>query len=294
MGSWSGPPTRRTLPASTASRETRSLESASRSSAGRVGRVSRAGRTWGALVVHRSCRGRTVGREHRCRTRAPYMCISAATRGSPHIAVPSPPHISLPCACPTRANVDGRRLARAPPRKEGPSRHDPARDRLDRHPRYGPARRAPAGGYRFACPRGRPWETSSDAYLQDYHVRQFRSQSTARGRDRPSHRRSVGRAARAAALTTHLRFASINDARRAAGAIPPAPSTGRPIGPPPHVHARRPLGLARRNVPRASPTASARILSGEGFFEHPEYLAVRAHLPAPWQDDPRSALGYSR
>ena len=20
------------------------------------------------------------------------------------------------------------------------------------------------------------------------------------------------------------------------------------------------------------------------FFEHPEYLAVRAHLPAPWQD----------
>ena len=24
--------------------------------------------------------------------------------------------------------------------------------------------------------------------------------------------------------------------------------------------------------------------AGEGFFEHPEYLAVRAHLPAPWQD----------
>ena len=22
----------------------------------------------------------------------------------------------------------------------------------------------------------------------------------------------------------------------------------------------------------------------QGFFEHPEYLAVRAHLPAPWQD----------
>ena len=21
-----------------------------------------------------------------------------------------------------------------------------------------------------------------------------------------------------------------------------------------------------------------------GFFEHPEYLAVRAHLPAPWQE----------
>ena len=22
----------------------------------------------------------------------------------------------------------------------------------------------------------------------------------------------------------------------------------------------------------------------QGFFEYPEYLAVRAHLPAPWQD----------
>ena len=22
----------------------------------------------------------------------------------------------------------------------------------------------------------------------------------------------------------------------------------------------------------------------QGFFEHPEYLVVRAHLPAPWQD----------
>ena len=22
----------------------------------------------------------------------------------------------------------------------------------------------------------------------------------------------------------------------------------------------------------------------QGFFEHPEYLAVRVHLPAPWQD----------
>ena len=43
----------------------------------------------------------------------------------------------------------------------------------------------------------------------------------------------------------------------------------------------------------------------QGFFEHPEYLAVRAHLPAPWQDildcglllrlaqagDPRSSPG---
>ena len=34
----------------------------------------------------------------------------------------------------------------------------------------------------------------------------------------------------------------------------------------------------------ASPTACGRIPPRQGFFEHPEYLAVRAHLPAPWQD----------
>ena len=41
--------------------------------------------------------GRTVGREHRPNSCSVYV-HSAATRGSPHIAVPSPPHISLPCA----------------------------------------------------------------------------------------------------------------------------------------------------------------------------------------------------
>ena len=56
----------------------------------------------------------------------------------------------------------------------------------------------------------------------------------------------------------------------------------RNLGPPPHVHPRRPLGLARHRArlprpPRENPPR-------QGFFEHPEYLAVRAHLPAPWQD----------
>ena len=40
---------------------------------------------------------RTVGREHRPNSRSVHV-HSVATRGSPHIAVPSPPHISLPCA----------------------------------------------------------------------------------------------------------------------------------------------------------------------------------------------------
>ena len=41
--------------------------------------------------------GRTVGREHRPDSRS-VQVHSAATRGSPHIAVPSPPQILLPCA----------------------------------------------------------------------------------------------------------------------------------------------------------------------------------------------------
>ena len=54
------------------------------------------------------------------------------------------------------------------------------------------------------------------------------------------------------------------------------------LGAPPHVHARRPLGLARHRarLPRPPPRESPR----QGFFEHPEYLAVRVRLPAPWQD----------
>ena len=40
--------------------------------------------------------GRTVGREHRPNSRSVHV-HSAATRGSPHIAVPSPSHIPLAC-----------------------------------------------------------------------------------------------------------------------------------------------------------------------------------------------------
>ena len=48
------------------------------------------------------------------------------------------------------------------------------------------------------------------------------------------------------------------------------------------MHPRCSLGLARHRarLPRPPPRDPPR----QGFFEHPEYLAVRAHLPAPWQD----------
>ena len=71
----------------------------------------------------------------------------------------------------------------------------------------------PAGTF---GPQGPTLGDLIDAYLQDYHVRQFRSQSTARGRT--AHLTAFfGRAARAAALTTY-RIRQYQLARRAAGA----------------------------------------------------------------------------
>ena len=118
-----------------------------------------------------------------------------------------------------------------------------------------------------------------DAYLEDYAVRQFRSIRTARGR--VGHLAAFfGREVRATALTTY-QIRQYQLARHAAGA-----ATGTINRETSALH--RMLTLAvhwgwldtvpgfpdrlRENPPR------------QGFFEHPEYLAVRVHLPAPWQD----------
>ena len=128
-------------------------------------------------------------------------------------------------------------------------------------------------------PQGPTLGDLSDAYLQDYQVRQFRSQSTARGRT--AHLTAFfGRAARAAALTTY-QIRQYQLTRRAAGA-----ATGTINRETSALHRMCTLAVhwgwldtvpgfpdrLRENPPR------------QGFFEHPEYLAVRAHLPAPWQD----------
>ena len=128
-------------------------------------------------------------------------------------------------------------------------------------------------------PQGPTLGDLSDAYLQDYQVRQFRSHSTARGR--VAHLTAFfGRAARAAALTTH-QIRQYQLARRAAGA-----ATGTINRETSALHRMCTLAVhwgwldtvpgfpdrLRENPPR------------QGFFEHPEYRAVRAHLPAPWQD----------
>ena len=93
MGSWSGSPTRRTVPAKYCQSRTRVLvsEPLVRRPLARVEEPS----PWS----HASCTvlpGRTVGREHRPHSRS-VQVHSVATRGSPHIAVPSPPNIPLAC-----------------------------------------------------------------------------------------------------------------------------------------------------------------------------------------------------
>ena len=128
-------------------------------------------------------------------------------------------------------------------------------------------------------PQGPTLGDLSDAYLEDYQVRQFRSQSTARGRI--AHLVAFfGRDAGAAALTTH-QIRQYQLARRAAGA-----ATGTINRETSALHRMGTLAVhggwldtvpgfpdrLRENPPR------------QGFFEHPEYLAVRTHLPAPWQD----------
>ena len=163
-----------------------------------------------------------------------------------------------------------------PPPRRGPSpcpRTRPARP----PPPVPPARRAPPP--RTFGPQGPTLGDLSDAHLQDYQVRQFRSHSTARGRT--AHLTAFfGRAARAAALTTH-QIRQYQLARRAAGA-----ATGTINRETSALHRMCTLAVhwgwldtvpgfpdrLRENPPR------------QGFFEHPEYLAVRAHLPAPWQD----------
>ena len=84
--------------------------------------------------------------------------------------------------------------------------------------------RATALPARTFGPQGPTLGDLSDAYLQDYQVRQFRSQSTARGRI--AHLTAcLGRAARAAALTTY-QIRQYQLARRAAASA--APRRGGP------------------------------------------------------------------
>ena len=137
--------------------------------------------------------------------------------------------------------------------------------------------RAKVGG-RPPVPQGPTLGTLIDAYLQDYQVRQFWSLGTARGRI--AHLAAYfGRDARAAALTTY-QMRQYQRARRAAGAAPGTINRETSA-----LHRMLTLGVHWGWL-KTVPGFSDRLRENpprQGFFEHPEYLAVRAQLPAPWQ-----------
>ena len=129
-------------------------------------------------------------------------------------------------------------------------------------------------------PQGPTLGEFSDAYLQDYQVRQFRSQSAppAAGSliSPPS-----SAAPRGPPRSPRIRSANTNSPGAPPGR-PPAPSTAKPR--PSTACARSPSTGAGSTPCPASPDRLRENPPRQGFFEHPEYLAVRAHLPAPWQD----------
>ena len=117
------------------------------------------------------------------------------------------------------------------------------------------------------------------AYLEDYDVREFRSKDTAKGRT-VHLRRFFGDACRPIDVTPQ-RIRDYQVARRSEGAATATINretsalsrmfrvgvelgwlTSTPTFP----------GRLRENPPR------------QGFFEHDEYVRVRKHLPAPYQD----------
>ena len=139
------------------------------------------------------------------------------------------------------------------------------------------APRATAPLTRTFGPQGPTLGDLSDAYLQDYQVRQFRSQSTARGRT--AHLVAFfGRDARAATLTTY-QIRQYQLTRRAVGA-----ATGTINRETLHRMGTLAVHWGWLDTVPGFPDRLRENPPRQGFFEHPEYLAVRAHLPAPWQD----------
>ena len=112
--------------------------------------------------------------------------------------------------------------------------------------------RATALPARTFGPQGPTLGDLSDAYLQDYQVRQFRSQSTARGRI--AHLVAFFGRARAGRRADHVSDPPVptRPARRRGGH---RHHQSRNLGPPPHVHPRRPLGLARHRARLPRPPA---------------------------------------
>ena len=156
---------------------------------------------------------------------------------------------------------------------------DPHETTRPAHSDVPPATATPA---RTFGPQGPTLGDLSDAYLQDYQVRQFRSINTARGR--VAHLAAFfGRDVRGPPRSPRTRSASINSSGAPPGP-PPAPSTARP---------RRSTAWARSpstgagSIPcPASPTGSVRI--------PPPGLLRAPRIPRRPRPPPRPVAGHPR
>ena len=205
MGSWSGPPTRRTVPAKYCQSRTRVSVSDPlvRRQHWRVEEPSPWSRSSCTFLP-----GRTVGREHRPNSRSVHVHSAAILTHRRAVAVAHSACLSRP---PERMWTDA--AYPRPPPQGGPESMTPP-ETVSTTASGDAHATAP-----LACtfgPQGPTLGDLIDAYLQDYQVRQFRSVSTARGRT--AHLAAFfGRAARAAGFTTH-QIRQYQLARRAAGA----------------------------------------------------------------------------
>ena len=124
-----------------------------------------------------------------------------------------------------------------------------------------------------------------DAYLQDYQVRQFRSRQHRSRPDRPSRR--LLRPQRAGRRPDHVSDppVSTRPARRRGGHRHHQPGD---LGPPPHGHPRRPLGLARYRT--RLPRPPARESPPPGLLRAPRIPRRPRPPPRPVAGHPRPRL----
>ena len=125
---------------------------------------------------------------------------------------------------------------------------------------------------------GVPFEALCILYLDEYRLRQFRTPDTAGGRVK-NLRAFFGALTAGMITTAHIR--QYQAERRGAGAA--AATVNRETA---ALKRMFRLGIAAGRLstgphfPEGLPENPPR----QGFFEHAEYLAVREHLPAPYQD----------
>jgi integrase len=129
-----------------------------------------------------------------------------------------------------------------------------------------------------STPNAPTFDDLASAYLAEYALREHRSAPTARGR--VEHLRACFGGLLAAAITA-IHITRYQTLRRQAGMA--AASVNRETA---ALH--RMFAIARRSgVVTATPVFPPRLRENpprQGFFEMAEYRAIRAHLPAPYQD----------